>query len=125
MQISELNWYRLVYYANRKVSKAERNYLATEKEALGLVYNVNEYQHYLLGQKFSFHVDHSALLYLVSRVSLIDKLARWMLLLQEFEFDIYHRPGVQHAITDYLGRLEFDKFGDGVWDKFPRGVVQD
>ena len=90
MQISELNWYRLVYYANRKVSKAERNYLATEKEALGLVYNVNEYQHYLLGQKFSFHVDHSALLYLVSRVSLIDKLARWMLLLQEFEFDIYH-----------------------------------
>ena len=28
-----------------------------------------------------------------------------MLLLQEFEFQIHHRPGVQHAVADYLSRL--------------------
>ena len=75
------------------------------REALGMVYSINKFRHYLLGKKFTFHVDHSALLYLVSKQELTGKLARWTLLLQEFEFDILHRPGVQHAIADYLSHL--------------------
>ena len=66
--------------------------------ALGMIYSVNKLRHYLLGRKFTFHIDHSTLLYLVSKQSLTSKLARWTLLLQEFEFDIVHRPGVQHAV---------------------------
>ena len=34
------------------------------------------------------------------------KLARWMLLLQEFNFIIRHRPRTQHAIGDFLSRLD-------------------
>ena len=90
MQLTEPKWYRPVYYASRKLSKAERNYSTTEREALGMVYSVTKYRHYLLVRKFSFQVDHSALLYLVSKASLIGKIARWTLLLQEFEFDIFH-----------------------------------
>ena len=59
-----------------------------------MIYSVNRFHHYLLGRKFTFHVDHSALLYLVSKQSLTCKLARWTLLLQEFECDIVHRPRV-------------------------------
>ena len=77
-----------------------------------MVYNVTKYRHkYLLGHKFSFHVDHSALIYLVSKASLTGKIARWTLLLQEFEFDIYHRPGLQHAVADYLSQLESGEEG--------------
>ena len=79
-----------------------------------MIYNVTKFRHYLLGQKFSFHVDHLALLYLVCKASLIGKLAQWTLLLQEFEFEIYHRPGV----PDYLSRLESGAAGDGVRDEF-------
>mgnify|MGYP002775443223 CR=1 FL=1 len=82
MQLTEPKWYRPRYYASRKLSKAERNYSTTEREALGMVYNVTKYRHkYLLGHKFSFHVDHSALIYLVSKASLTGKIARWTLLL--------------------------------------------
>ena len=102
MQLSEPNWYKPVYYTSRKLSTAERNYSTTEREALGMIYSVNKFRHYLLGKKFTFHVDHSALLYLVSKQELTGKLARWMLLLQEFEFDILHRLGVQHASVDNL-----------------------
>ena len=84
-----------------------------------MVYSVTKYHHYLLGRKFSFHVDHSALLFLVSKASLTGKIARWTLLLQEFEFDIFHRPGVQHKVADYLSRLESGEAGDGVRDEFP------
>ena len=109
MQVTEPKWYWPVYYSSQKLSKAEQNYLTTTKrEALGMVYSVN--------QKFSFHVDHSALVYLVSKVSLTGKLARWTLLLQEFEFDIYHWPRGQYAVANYLSQLES---GDGVRDEFP------
>ena len=65
------------------------------------------------------NVDHSALLYLVLKASLTGKITRWTLLLQEFEFDIFHRPSAQHAVADYLSRLESGEVGDGVRDKFP------
>ena len=124
MQLSEPNWYRPVYYASRKLLAAERNYSKTEREALGMIYSVNKFRHYLLGKKFtSFHVDHSALLYLVSKQELTGKLARWTLLLQEFEFDILHRLGVQHAVADCLSRLESGEEGTGVRDDFPDGQL--
>ena len=119
MQLTELKWYMSVYYASQKLSKTERNHSTTEREALGMVYSVTKYRHYLLGRKFSFHVDHSALLYLVSKASLTRKIARWTLLLQEFEFDIFHPPGVQHVVVNYLSRLESDEASDGVRDELP------
>ena len=48
-----------------------------------MTYSINKFQHYLLGRKFTFHVDHSTLLYLVSKQELTGKLVRWTLLLQE------------------------------------------
>ena len=106
MQLTAPNWYRPVYYSSRKLSTAEWSYSTTEREALGMIYNINKFMHYLLGKKFTFHVDHATLLYLVSKQTLTEKLARWMLLLQDFEFDIQHRPGTQHALADYLSGLE-------------------
>ena len=117
--MTEQKWYRPVYYTSRKLSKAEHNYSTTEREALGIVYNVTKYRHYLLGRKFSFHVDHPALLYLISKASLTGKIARWTLLLQEFEFDIFYRPWVQHAVADYLRRLKSGEAGNDVQDEFP------
>ena len=67
MQLTEPNWYRLVYYASRKLSTAECNYSTMEREALGLIYNINKFRHYLLGRNFTFHVDHATLLYLVGK----------------------------------------------------------
>ena len=81
MQEATNKWFRPVYYASRRLSKAERNYSTTEREALGMIYSVTKFRHYLLGNRSTFHVDHSALLYLVNKPELTGKLARWMLLL--------------------------------------------
>jgi hypothetical protein len=81
MQKYEKNWFRPVYYTSRRLSKVERNYWTTEWEALGMIYNVTKFRHYLLGKRFTFHVDHLTLAYLVSKASLMGKLARWPLLL--------------------------------------------
>ena len=90
-----------------------------------MVYSVNKFRHYLLGKKFTFHVDHSALLYVVSKASLMGKLAQWTLLLQEIDFDIVHRPRVQHALADYLSRLESGEAPTGLKDDFlDKGVLK-
>ena len=39
-----------------------------------------------------------------------------MLLLQEFEFDIHHQPGVQHVVAHYLSHLESGELVEGVPD---------
>ena len=88
-----------------------------------MIYSINKFRHYLLGKKFTFHVNHAALLYLVSKQTLTGKLARWMLLLQEFEFDIQHWPGTQHAVVDYLSRIENGADEVDGDDDFPDGAI--
>ena len=119
MQCTPSNWYRPVYYASQWLSTAEKNYSTTEREALGMIYSINKFRHYLLGRKFTFHVDHSALLYLVNKQALTGRLARWMLLLQEFDFQIQHRPGVQHVVADYLRRLESGEPTETAYNDLP------
>ena len=46
-----------------------------------------------------------------------------MLLLQEFDFDIQHRPGVQHAIADSLNRLETGEQPDQEYGDFPDATL--
>ena len=119
MQCTPPNWYRSVYYASQRLSTAEKNYSTTEREALGMVNNINKFRHYLLGRKFTFHVDHSGLLYLLNKQALTGRLARWMLLLQEFDFRIQHLPGVQHAVADYLSRLKSGEPEEPTYDDLP------
>ena len=84
---------RPIYFSSRQLSGAEKNYSVTEREGLGMVYSVQKYRHYLLGYKFTFHIDHDALKYMVNKSQLSGRIARWVLLLQEFDFDVDVRPG--------------------------------
>ena len=50
--------------------------------------------------------DHSALKYLVNKLVLGGKICRWLLLFQEFDFEIIMKPGHLNAGTDHLSRIE-------------------
>ncbi len=47
---------------------------------------------------------HKALTYLVNKSNLSGRLAQWLLLMEEFDIDIVHRPGRQHGNVDGLTR---------------------
>ena len=101
MQLCKDYWHRPIYYVSRNLSKEERNHSTMEREELGMIY-----MYYLLGNTFTFHVDYSTLLCLVSRPTLTGKLARCILFLEEFQFNIVHRPRAQYAVIEYLSQLD-------------------
>ena len=50
--------------------------------------------------------DHSTLKYLVNKPMLGGKICRWLLLFQEYEFEVIIKPGRLNAGPDHLSRLE-------------------
>lgn len=81
-----------IAFASRKLSKAEKNYLMTERKALDMVYTLQKFKHYLLGGNFKMYTDHSALKYLVNKPMIGGNICRWLLLFQEYEFELILIP---------------------------------
>ena len=106
-----------IAYASRLLSKAEKNYTTTEKEALAMVYAVNKFRHYLLGNRFIFYVDHLALQYLVNKPQVSGRLARWLLLFLEFDFKVIYKPSKTHGVADALSRNEGAEPATGIPDQ--------
>jgi hypothetical protein len=95
---------RVIAYASRKLSSPERNYCVTRRELLAIVYFLKYFRHYLLGRKFLVRTDHSALQWLRKTREPIGQQARWIGFIEEFDFDILHRPGTRHGNADAMSR---------------------
>ena len=82
-----------VGYWSRTLSPAEQNYTTTEQECLAVVWSVLMLRPYLEGQEFTIRTDHDSLKWLMALSDASGRLQRWLLRLQEFDFNINHRPG--------------------------------
>ena len=94
-----------VGYWSRTLNAAERNYSATERECLAVVWAVTSLRPYVEGTRFTIRTDHDALRWLMTLSDTSGRLTRWRLRLQEFDFDIVYRPGRVHQVPDALSRL--------------------
>ena len=94
-----------VAYASKQLTSAERNYSTTERECLAMVFSVKKFRHYLICNPVVFFVDHMAIKYLVNKPELSGRLARWVLLLEEFDYTVEYKPGRMHLQADHLSRL--------------------
>jgi hypothetical protein len=97
-----------VAFASMKLSPAQQNYAASEGECFAVVWAVKLFRPYLQGRPFTIVTDHAALKWLMSTQDFTGKLARWSLKLQEYEFEIEHRPGKTHGNVDGLTRADSD-----------------
>ena len=95
---------RPIAYASRTLQSHERNYGVTELEALGVVWAVCHFRHYLYGTRCNVFTDHKALKTLLNTPHPSGKLARWGLSLQELDVHIHYRPGPKNTNADALSR---------------------
>jgi len=102
---------RVIAYAARALSKAERNYSTTRKELLALVWGSEHFETYLYGRRFLARTDHNALRWLRNFKSPKGQVARWLERLSDFDFEVQHRPGRLHNNADGLYRFPWDEQG--------------
>ncbi|UYV65170.1 K02A2.6-like, partial [Cordylochernes scorpioides] len=95
---------RVIEFFSRVLTKAERNYCATRKELLAIVKAVEHFHKYLYGQNFLIRTDHAALTWLLRMKNPEGQVARWLEKLQQYHFQIKHRPGRKHNNADALSR---------------------
>ncbi len=72
------------------------------KQGLIVIFSLKKFHHYLLGYKAKIVTNHKVLNCLVNKSNLSGQLARWLLLMKEFDIDFVHRPGRWHGNVDGL-----------------------
>lgn len=95
---------KVIAYLSRSLTRTERNYSCTEREALAVIFAVEKLRHYLEGVHFKVITDHHSLLWLQKLKDPQGRLARWVLRLQPYDFELIHRKGRDHVVPDCLSR---------------------
>ena len=98
-----------IAYASRATNEAERKYAPTELEVAAVVFALDHFCVYLLGNKVKVYVDHQALVsafipYMKSQTKGI--LARWYLRLSQYlpNVTLEYKPGNTNKAADALSR---------------------
>jgi hypothetical protein len=82
-----------------------------------MIYAAIFFRHYLLGNNFMFYVNHQTLLYLVNKLVVTSRIAKWLLFLQEFDFKVVYKPGQIYFVPDHLSQIGHGKLARGVEDQ--------
>jgi transposase InsO family protein len=94
---------KVIMYASRLQNNDEVKYGIYQKEALAMVWAIELFSHYLQGVRFTVVTDCRGLVYIKSN-STVARIARWILRLQEFDFEVRHRAGKLAVVPDELSR---------------------
>ncbi|GET52813.1 retroviral-like aspartic protease 1 [Rhizophagus irregularis DAOM 181602=DAOM 197198] len=105
-QLDENNREIVISYASRSLVNAEKRYPITELECLAVFWGIKYFHKYLFERKFKVITDHAALKGFIS-TSKVPKgrRGRWMMELQQYDFEIIHRPGKENKNADAMSRL--------------------
>jgi transposase InsO family protein len=94
-----------IAYASRRFNNAERNYSVVERELAAIVWGIKHFRPYLFGKRFQIVSDHKPLTWIMSVKDPGSRLMRWRILLEEYDYQIIYKPGVQNANADALSRI--------------------
>ncbi|GFU41667.1 retrovirus-related Pol polyprotein from transposon 17.6 [Trichonephila clavipes] len=93
-----------VQYMSQKTTQAEEKYSSYELEVLAVVNALKKFRTYLLGNHFKIITDCSAFQKTMDKKDLVTRVARWTLLLEEYDYEIAHRSGQRMQHVDALSR---------------------
>jgi hypothetical protein len=103
-----------ILFESRKLSIAENNYTTMEREGLEMVYALQKFRHYLLGSHINIYTYHYALKYLVNKPVLGARICIWILLFQEYDFEVVVKPGKLNAGPYHLSCILLGEDADNL-----------
>jgi hypothetical protein len=94
---------RPIIFLSKALHGAQLNWSTIEKEAYAIFYTLKTHDHLLRDIKFTLKTDHKNLTYINLESS--QKVRRWKLFLQDFNFQMEHVAGVNNSVADAFSRL--------------------
>ncbi|KAG9446513.1 hypothetical protein H6P81_012641 [Aristolochia fimbriata] len=102
-QCDKNNKERSLYYLSRTLVGAKLNYSPIEKTCLAFIFAIQKLQHYLLAHSTNLISRADPLKYIMSRPILSGRLAKWALLLSEFEINFVPQRAIKgQALANFL-----------------------
>lgn len=100
---------RVVAYASRSLSDAEKNYSQIHREALAIIFSIKKYHQYLYGRRFVLRTDHKPLVSIFGPNTGIpsmtaSRMQRWAIILSAYSYDIEY-VNTKDNCADALSRL--------------------
>ena len=95
---------RPIAFASRVLRANEKKWAITELEAFAVVWALETFRTWIEGSPTLVRTDHSPLLWVRNNQGKSHRLARWVLRLQDFAFDLQHRAGSHNKVPDALSR---------------------
>ena len=97
---------RVIAYTSRKLTSAERNNTANERELLALVFSLQRFRCYLEGSTFDAFTDNQVVENFMTKKSLNRREARWLDVLATFNIrKVNLVQGKLHVLGDSLSRI--------------------
>uniref|UniRef100_A0ABD2W254 Reverse transcriptase RNase H-like domain-containing protein n=1 Tax=Trichogramma kaykai TaxID=54128 RepID=A0ABD2W254_9HYME len=95
-------------FFSRTLNSAEQNYSTIEKELLAIVEACRNFRPYVYGRKFIIETDHKPLRWLWSLKIPNSKFIRWMIKLEEYDYEVKYRKGCKNHVAHGLRRVEIN-----------------
>ena len=120
---------RPIIFVSRSLTKTEQRYSNIEREALAVVWAVLRLKQFLLGRHFTLITDHKPLEKIYGGAMLpkvtSNRLMRWSILLQRYDFSIRYKPGTEIPHADALTRLQLSSDESSAEDLVINNVAPD
>ena len=100
-------WHPVAYFS-KKLNPAESNYPIHDKEMLAIICCIREWRTKLVGQHFEVWSDHRNLAYFRKKQHLGERQMHWAYELNDFSFNIIHKPGKEQIQSDAFSHREQD-----------------
>jgi len=113
---------KVIAYASKSLTEAQRKFHPIERECYALIWGVMHFRQYLHRNHFVLRTDHKPLEWLATMSDAHGRRGRWVDMLQDFSFKIIHRPGLRHTNVDALSRnpvgpaVDDDDFNEEIQD---------
>ena len=86
---------------------------------LAVVYSFEKFRLYLLGSKVIVYTNHAAIKYLLAKKESKPRLIRWVLLLQDFNWEVKDKKGTENKVVYHLSRIFKGDKDEAIPDAFP------
>jgi len=95
---------RYIAFASRALNSGQRNYSATRRELLAVIFALQRFRYWLTDVHFTLETDHRALVFMLHHDHPNYMLGSWMDMLIDFDFTAVHCPGILNILPDALSR---------------------